>query len=255
MNNRLFEHLCNDKNFVVRTAEELRCELEAEMQKESPDTDLINELVLAISEAENLPPVNIDIEKEYTKITINKNKKPVLRRFKVIAAAACAILALANVYTYSAYGDNLYTIITKDKDYLNFRFLDSDKTDKNKFCYDDYGVKKFFEELGMKVEAPMYYPDNFTITKKKDKERIIVLSNGTGQIDISFNDRVQSFSPVSIHVVDPDESVIYVNGHKATYVKDENADWLVYKFDDIVAVYVFQNLSDKEINTIIDSIK
>ena len=34
MNNKLFEYLCNDKNFSVRTAEELRCELEAEMQKE-----------------------------------------------------------------------------------------------------------------------------------------------------------------------------------------------------------------------------
>lgn len=251
MNNRLFEHLCNDKNFVVRTAEELRCELEAEMQKESPDTDLINELVLAISEAENLPPVNIDIEKEYTKITINKNKKPVLRRFKVIAAAACAILTLSNIYTYSAYGNNLYTLVTKKNHFISFKFLDSDKTDKNKFCYDDYGVKKFFEELGMKVEAPMYYPDNFVITEKHPDEFILTLSDGTGQVDISF----YTTNMLSVHGVKPDSSVISVNGHEATYICDENADWLIYKFDDITAVYDFINLSDKEINKIISSIK
>lgn len=253
MNNRLFEHLCNDKNFVVRTAEELRCELEAEMQKESPDTDLINELVLAISEAENLPPVNIDIEKEYTKITINKNKKPVLRRFKVIAAAACAILALSNIYTYSAYGNNLYTLVTKKNHFITFKFLDSDKTDKNKFCYDDYGVKKFFEELGMKVEAPMYFPENFVITEKHPDEFTLTLSDGTGEVGIAFYNK--KLPALSIQGISPDSSIILINEHDANYVQDENADWLVYKFDDIVAVYFFANLSDKEINTIIDSIK
>ncbi len=257
MNNKLFEYLCNDTDFAVRTADELKCELEVEMQKEHPDTDFINELVLAISEAEYFSPVDIEIERDYTKIIAHKKKKPVLRKFKVIAAAACTILVVSNLYTYSAYGNNLYTLITTKNNFISFRFLDSDKTDKNKFCYDDYGVKKFFEELGMKVEAPMYYPENFVITDKNPDEFILTLSDGAGQVDIAFYSE-EKVPGLSIHGITPDNSVKYsisVNGHEATYVKNENADWLIYKFDDIIAVHDFINLSDEEINKIISSIK
>ncbi len=252
MNNKLFEYLCNDKDFSVRTAEELRCELEAEMQKESPDTDLINELVTAISETENIPPVDVNIESEYAKVTSGRQKKPLLRRFKIIAAAACGIFVISNAFTYSAYGDNLYTLVVKDDNKIHFDFFQSDEKSNESFKYDEYGVKKFYECLGMKIESPMYLPEGFEITEKQFKEQLVTLSDGKGRVDISFMSLKRG---LTIDGVDPNESVIYVNGHIATYINDENADWLIYKFDDIVAIYGFRNLSDEEINKIITSIE
>lgn len=255
MKENIFEKIYSDTSVMLPDNSELNDMLEAEIAKENPDIELIDELISAIAENDNLIIPDVDVESGLFNIKrkagINRRKGFFKRKLSAIVAAACAILALSNIYTYSAYGNNLYTLVTKKNHFISFKFLDSDKTDKNKFCYDDYGVKKFFEELGMKVEAPMYYPDNFVITEKHPDEFILTLSDGTGQVDISF----YTTNMLSVHGVKPDSSVISVNGHEATYICDENADWLIYKFDDITAVYDFINLSDKEINKIISSIK
>jgi hypothetical protein len=250
--NELINMLLKDNSFSVKSADTLRKELEAEMKKDNPDIALINELVLAISEAENYSQADIDIENEFRKVKTYKRKKPVLSYIKGFVAAACAVFVVSNVISYSAYGENLYTLVLKNDDKIHFDFFKSDDKTRDSFKYDSYGVKKFYECLGMNIESPMYFPEGFEITEKRHSEHLVTLSDGKGQVDISFMSLSRG---LTIDGVNPNESVIYVNGHIATYINDENADWLIYKFDDIVAIYDFQYLSDEEIDKIISSIE
>ena len=98
----------------------------------------------------------------------------------------------------------------------------------------------------------MYFPEGFVITEKRVSEQLVTLSDGKGQVDISFMPLRRG---LTVDGVNPNESIIHVNGHIATYINDENADWLIYKFDDVVAIYDFQYLSDEEIDKIISSIE
>ena len=142
--NELINMLLNDDSFSVKSADALRKELEAEMEKYNPDVDLINELVLAISEAENYPQADIDVEKEYSKITAVKGRKPILSYVKGVVAAACAVGVLSNVISYSSYGENIYTLVVKNDDKIHFDFFKSNDNESDSFEYDIYGVKKFF---------------------------------------------------------------------------------------------------------------
>ncbi len=249
---KLIKMLIDDNSFTVESTDALKKQIEAEMKKESPDIDLINELVLAISEEENYSHTDLNIEREYKKIIDKGRRKPGFSYIKVFFTAACAIIVLSNIISYSAYGENLYTLVTKNEDKIRFDFLKSDQKEKSAFEYDKYGVKKVYENMGMKVESPMYFPKGFEITEKRLDEHLVTLSNGIGQVDISFMNLSRG---LTIDGINPNESVIHVNGHIATYINDENADWLIYKFDDIVAIYDFQNINDKEIQKIIESIE
>lgn len=250
--NELINMLLNDDSFSVKSTDAFRKELEAEMEKDNPDFDLINELVLTISEAENYSQADIDVEKEYSKITEVKRRKPILSYVKGVVAAACTVVAISNVISYSSYGENIYTLVVKNDDKIHFDFFKSDENASNSFEYDSYGVKKFYECLGLKIESPMYFPEGFEITEKRICEQLVTLSDGKGQVDISFMPLNRG---LTLDGVNPNESVIHVNGHIATYINDENADWLIYKFDDIVAIYDFRYLSDEEIEKIILSIE
>ena len=117
--NELINMLLNDDSFSVKSADALRKELEAEMSKDNPDADFINELVLAISEAENYSQADIDVEKEYSKITAVKVRKPILSYVKGVVAAACAVGVLSNVISYSSYGENIYTLVVKNDDKIH----------------------------------------------------------------------------------------------------------------------------------------
>lgn len=249
---KLIKMLIEDNSFTVESTDALKKQIEAEMKKENPDIDLINELVLAISEDENYPHTDLNIEKEYKKIVDKGRRKPGFSYIKAFFTAACAIIVLSNVISYSAYGENLYTLVTKNEDKIRFDFLKSDQKEKSAFEYDEYGVKKVYENIGMKVESPMYFPKGFEITEKRLDEHLVTLSDGKGQVDISFMNLSRG---LTIDGINPNESVIHVNGHIATYINDENADWLIYKYDDIVAIYDFQYISDEEIEKIISSIR
>lgn len=249
---KLIKMLIEDNSFTVESADTLKKQIKAEMKKKSPDIDLINELVVAISEAENYTEADIDIENEFRIITEHKRKKPVLSYIKGFVAAACAVVVICNIASYSAYGESIYTLVVKNDNKVHFDFFNSDENEKDSFKYDSYGVKYFYECLGMKVESPMYFPEGFEITEKRIGEQLVTLCDGERKVDISF---MSLNSRLTVDGINPIESVIHVNGHTATYINDENADWLIYKFDDIVAIYDFQNLSDEEIDKIITSIE
>lgn len=249
---KLIKMLIEDNSFTVESADTLKKQIKAEMKKKSPDIDLINELVVAISEAENYTEADIDIENEFRIITEHKRKKPVLSYIKGFVAAACAVVVISSIVSYSAYGESIYTLVVKNDNKVHFDFFNSDENEKDSFKYDSYGVKYFYECLGMKVESPMYFPEGFEITEKRIGEQLVTLSDGERKVDISF---MSLNRRLTVDGINPIESVIHVNGHIATYINDENADWLIYKFDDIVAIYDFQNLSDEEIDKIITSIE
>ena len=129
---KLIKMLIEDNSFAVESTDALKKQIEAEMKKESPDIDLINELVLTISEDENYPPTDLNIETEYKKIIDKGRRKPGFSYIKAFFTAACAIIVLSNIISYSAYGENLYTIVTKNEDKIHFNFLKSDQKERKK---------------------------------------------------------------------------------------------------------------------------
>lgn len=249
---KLIDTFLQDDSFTVKFAAELRNELDSEMAKENPDLDLVNELVLSIGEMENLPVTEIDIDREYKKILRNDVNKPVLCRLRAFFIAACAMIFISNIISYSAYGESVCALITKKGDKITFNFHNSGKSHEYSFEYDSYGVKRTFEDLGLKVESPMYFPKGFEITEYHLDEDFVTLSDGVGQVNVSF---MKFGAGVTVDGINPIEHSICVNGHPGTYISDENAYWLIYQFNEIVAIYDFQNLNREEIDKIIASIE
>ena len=260
MNKEILEMLCNDDSFKSQNADELRRELDIELSKSEPDITLIDELVKSIMEAENIPQIDVDIRKEYRKIASRKRKRIRLSPFKVIAAAACAVLLIGNIVSYTVYGKDFFSaIVTRFSHSLNFDFRKEGNfsaVHTNK--YDDYGIKKKFEEYGHYVEVPMYIPNGFEITNYREEHTSkIDLSKGEQTICLSF-DFFESKEEVNRYFIQDDNidyKEITVNGHDGYYITSDNADWITYRFDNTIAVYAFINVDRSEIEKIIKSIK
>ena len=89
---------------------------------------------LTYSNYQNDETADIDVEKEYSKITAVKGRKPILSYVKGVVAAACAVGVLSNVISYSSYGENIYTLVVKKDDKIHFDFF---KADDNESDSDD----------------------------------------------------------------------------------------------------------------------
>lgn len=260
MNKELFEMLCNDASFKSESADELRRELELEMSKEAPDTSLIDEIVKSIMETENVPQINFDIDNEYKKIASRKRKRIRFSVMKKIIAAACVVLVISNVISYTVYGKDIFSaIVTRFSDSLNFDFRkEGDFSAVHTNEYDDYGIKKKFEEYGHYVEVPMYIPKGFEITNYREENTSkIDLSKGEQTICLSFQ-FFKSKEEVNRYFIQDDNTdykEITINGHDGYYVTGDNADWITYRFDNTIAVYAFVNVDRSEIKKIIKSIR
>ena len=259
MNREIIEMLCADDSFKIEDTEQLRRELESEMLKSEPDIDLVEELVSLIMLSENLPSKSFDTASEYHKITTRKRKKTIPVFIKRTLIAASMILLIGNIVTFTAYGEDLFTVITHIGRYINIDFTeDNGSPVEHTDTYDQYGIKKLFEEEGHYIEAPMYLPDGYRITEyRKEATPILDLSDGKGKVCISFmfyesDEEVRDFSILEEKSTDTE---ITVNGHTGYFIETEKGDFLTYRFENTIAVYSFIDIDKNEIRRIINSIK
>lgn len=260
MKEKLFEMLCNDSSFKLQSADELRRELELEMAKSEPDITLIDELVQSITETENIPQINFDIEKEYKKIAARKRKSIRFGMLKKIIAAACAVLVISNIISYTVYGKNIFSVIvTRFSNFLSFDFRnENDSSAVYTSEYDDYGIKKKFEEYGHYVEVPMYIPDGFVMRDYREESVVMLdLDRGDEYICLSyiFYENEEDVKKFSIQDDNTEYEEITVNGHNGYYITGKSAYWITYRFDNTIAIHSFSNMEHSEIDKIIKSIK
>ena len=64
MKENIFDKICSDSSILLPDNAELNELLEAEIAKENPDTELIDELISAIAENDNLIIPDVDIESQ-----------------------------------------------------------------------------------------------------------------------------------------------------------------------------------------------
>ena len=259
MNREIIDMLCTDDSFRIEDTEQLRKQLESEMLKSEPDIDLIEELVSLIMLSEDLSPKTFDTTLEYNKITTKRRKKIIPTFIKRALITACMILFIGNIVTFTAYGKDLFTVITHIGRYINIDLTeDNGSPVEQTDIYDEYGIKKLFEEEGHYIETPMYLPDGYHITEyRKDATPILDLSDGKGKVSISFmfyesDEEVRNFSILEEKST---ETEITVNGHTGYYITTEKGNFLTYRFENTIALYAFSDIDQNEISKIINSIK
>lgn len=203
MKKNIYEILYSDSKIVPLDIDELNKMLEDEMAKENPDTDLLDELTLAIIETENLSIKNTDIEKELCEIRNKTSSKPKIKVWKSALIAACAILLIGNVYTMTTFGDNLFSAAFQKGEQL---IVDLAKIKNNKNTYntdylfapmttdkDPLGIKSLCSIFGAEpVSIPTWIPENLSY-----KEMIYSVSDSHFTINIVFYDKTDKKDSVN----------------------------------------------------------
>ena len=197
MNSSAIKMLLSDTAFKVRNADELRRELDIETAKQIPDTDVINELVLSIIEAER----DVKSISNLTYEVVEKQEKTIRvkrSRMRYASIVAATLLLLGNIAVFSIIDKNMsrapdyaseLSELGKEADLDKYSlqineyglsFLDTRKTDNSTVEVsknDPYGIKRFLKEYDIEFEAPEWLPDDLIKTNfiKNDPQPIWTL--------------------------------------------------------------------------------
>lgn len=174
MKENIFEKICSDTSVVLPDNSELNDMLEAEIAKENPDTELIDELISAIAENDNLIIPDVDVESELFNIKrkagIN-HRKGFFKQKRAAIAAVIAIIAVGNISTLTVSGENLFSAAFRKGKQI---FIDLTKIKNNSESSeydfsppttddDPYGIRYFcsiYDEIPPVV--PTWIPDNLS---------------------------------------------------------------------------------------------
>lgn len=174
MKENIFEKICSDTSVVLPDNSELNDMLEAEIAKENPDTELIDELISAIAENDNLIIPDVDVESEFFSIKRKagtNRRKGFFKQKRAAIAAVIAIIAVGNISTLTVSGDNLFSAAFRKGKQI---FIDLSKieTDSESSEYDfsppttdddPYGIRYFcsiYDEVPPVV--PTWIPDSLS---------------------------------------------------------------------------------------------
>lgn len=172
MKENIFNKICSDSSILLPDNAELNELLEAEIAKENPDTELIDELISAIAENDNLIIPDVDIESQLFSIKrkagINR-RKGFFKPKKAAIAAVIALIAVGNISALTVSGENLFTAAFRKGEQI-FIDLKKIKNDSQSSKYDfsptvseddPYGIRYFcsvYDEIPPVV--PTWIPDN-----------------------------------------------------------------------------------------------
>lgn len=149
---------------------ELRHKLEAELEK--PDTELDVETINQITKEIEKVTGSEQITAEKTQQGIQRlkqelhqqNRRSRIRLVKWIAACACFILIVSNIWSYSAYGLNSFSAAYQ---LLNGGIkIDFQQDDSEPYCGNPYfdEMSSICQQYDLKVLIPAYLPNGFKPT-------------------------------------------------------------------------------------------
>jgi len=166
----IIEKILSDNSSSPLDSEKLRLQLDKELAKPQPDFDFVDELTLAIIEAENktVPQININNEiSEIKRKAICHKKIFKLPRWLSAVSIACIIFVCANIFTSVAWGTNLFeSIITINKTDTIIDFKNKpNKEIMNSYSKenDPYGIKSECAKHGIYTLTPYYIPEIFEL--------------------------------------------------------------------------------------------
>ncbi len=166
----ILEKILSDNSSSPLDSEKLRLQLDEELAKSQPDFDFVDELTLAIIEAENktVPKINIDNEiSEIKRKAIYHKKIFKLPRWLSAASVACVIFVCANIFTSVAWGTNLFeSIITINQNDTIIDFKKKpNKEVMNSYSKenDPYGIKSECAKHEIYTLTPYYIPERFEL--------------------------------------------------------------------------------------------
>ena len=262
--------LLEDKNIIIPELPELEKMLSDELAKDSPDFDLVDEITELIIEIRGKDN-SIDTEKMIDDIK-HRSVKHSRKIIRFILTAAASLVIMGNIITVNAKGESfLAVIMNKTQHDVNFDFKDDRRFDGEvSGRYDPYGIKKQCEKYGFVPEAPMYLPSNlnYYVSDKTDMK-----DSKSGYFKFRFASHSSSFTALYFIYDDPenmdeigiknkmkDYREVTVNDHSAvlgTYLTDSGNEFcgITYRKGNVVANFFFEQISDDEIDKIIQSIE
>lgn len=152
-----------------------------------------------------------------------------------VAACAAALLIGLNVYTVSAYNENIFSFaIQYTKDSVIVNFNKKAQEDNRIFIpispEDPYGIKAQLEEVGLKdFEIPYYLPDGFILTEFEHDDNNLrnylcfVYMNGKQLINLTFEEYHNQI-PENIGIPSDEYNIseIEICGHTAVMSREDN---------------------------------
>ncbi|MBR1592928.1 MAG: DUF4367 domain-containing protein [Ruminococcus sp.] len=264
--------LIEDESIEIPDIEELNKMLSDEIGRDSPDYDLIDEITQLIMEKKGLES-NVSPENGISAIKRRSLKhRHGKRAWKFALTAAASILIMGNVITVNAKGESfLAAIIEQTRQQIDFNFRDDHRfSGEGSQTYDPYGIKQQCEEYGFIPEAPMYLPEelSYSVSDMTDMN-----DNNGSYFKFTFTNQLSSFTALYFVYSDPENmneigiknevkeySEITVNDHSAVfaaYKTGYGTDFygLTYRKGNVIANFFFEQISDDEIDKIIQSIE
>ncbi|MBR4021833.1 MAG: hypothetical protein IKI94_04435 [Ruminococcus sp.] len=258
MKENIFEKICSDTSVVLPDNSELNDMLEAEIAKENPDTELIDELISAIAENDNLIIPDVDVESEFFSIKRKagtNRRKGFFKQKRAAIAAVIALVAAGNICTLTVFGENLFTAAFRKGEQILID-LSKIETDSESSEYDfsppttdddPYGIRYFcsiYDEVPPVV--PTWIPDNISycdvIYSKSGKQK---------NISIEFDEYAPEKNAIELRFVNiyyhffnnHDDMIKYAETYR--YNNDTEQERIIIE-DDYrrLTSYIFQGLNN-----------
>ncbi len=289
MKENIFEKIYSDTSVMLPDNSELNDMLKAEIAKENPDTELIDELISAIAENDNLIIPDIDIENQLFSIKrkagINR-RKGLFKQKKAAIAAVVALITVGNISTLTVSGENLFTAAFRKGEQI-FIDLKKIKNDSQSSEYnfsptvsedDPYGIRYFcsiYDETPPVV--PTWIPDNLsyhevTLSNTDTYSHIVVDFKECGYEKEVYKGK--SFSINYYFFNNRDDLAEYLNHYKENnsekvLFEDDNCSMTAYTLpqinvaahsifmcrDNVLIQTYSLNLTDEEAFAILDAIR
>ncbi|MCM1298695.1 MAG: DUF4367 domain-containing protein [Firmicutes bacterium] len=273
MDKKMINNIILEENFSPLSAEELRKELDRELEKSEPDYDLADELAAAVLEAEGRCAELPEGVREAGIAAIKEEMKRKKRRLKLpkwaVGAAAVVFLTLVsvNIFSIAAYGENFFSAairITESGIVIDFA---KQEQEENAVVLptseeDPYGFTAKLAEYDIHFDTPHYIPEGFVLTDVYvdiDPEYhdtiSFVFEKGKQSIGIDYlryYDQIYEFVIPSDHF---NISEREVNGCAAIVSMEDNQFTITYERDKIAFFMFTVDVPYGECEKIVESIK
>ena len=260
---------CPNKGWQQMPTEELDKALQAELQKEHPDEEVVLPILHELEEREKDFPAETAPEVLAIRNKLNKHdtssKQSIHKRrwLAGIAAAAAVICLIIMISSPTAQAENILDILFRWTNSI-FEFTDPNKIYPNvdgDFVTDNPGLQQLYDkvtELGVTEDVvPMWLPEGFVLSEMKELPMPGGISvfgrfeNGSDEISITYRITGETSSTVEKEEI----GVELFEFRKVSHFIVENEDALsvTWKVDGVKCV-INASVSKEEIYTIIKSI-
>lgn len=270
MDNRdIIEKVLTEKDsFQIKSSSELREILDDELSKPDVDYGLVDELAIAVIEAEGKERLTADVDAELNKLherTSRCNRTIHLPKWIMGLSAACVILFCVNCISVSAWDMNIISAVvefTKGGFSVDFQKNKSEIIELPVSEDDPYGIITECAKYDIYPETPHYIPDGFALTNidtniNEDYANTIhfVYKNGNQDFSIVYTKYWNEIWQIGIPSDHYNISETEVNGNTAIISKEDNQYTITFMNEKTLFFMFARNVPYDECEEIVASIR